>query len=168
VRNLVLSLSALLVLAAGLPANANILDEQKLESVIRSSTQLSMKLISGRQYVSVQGRGDALGYLDASMLDYGYQIDRTDVLMVPLVSGGSGGVFSTLIFSTKNGRPYLAGDIDSNGHLDVHLSQGLILAVTPTYGPHDPMARPSGHRTVRYAIHDGKLVKLDEYTSGQR
>ena len=162
-RNLALVVA--LLLSATLPADANILTQAKLEALITGSPLLSMKLISGRQYVSIKGHGDALGYIDAMTLDYGYQADRTDVLIVPLISGGSGGVFTTLLFSTKDGRAYLAGAIDSQGHLDVHLSGGVILAVTPTYGPHDPQAKPSGHRTVRYAIHDGKLIKIDEYTS---
>jgi hypothetical protein len=155
--------SAALVLATALPASADILTQARLEALVKSSSLLSIKPIGGRPYVSVKGDGDALGYLDAAALDYGYQVDKTDVLIVPLVSGGSGGVFTTLIFSTVGRRPVYIGKIDSNGHLDVHLSQGVIDAVTPTYGPHDPQARPSGHHTVRYAVHGGKLITVDDF-----
>ncbi len=158
-------LIAALVLVCALPANANILTQARLEALVKTSPLLTIKPIGGRPYVSVKGDGDALGYLDAAALDYGYQVDKTDVLIVPLVSGGSGGVFTTLIFSTIGRQPAYIGKIDSQGHLDVYLSQGVINAVTPTYGPGDPQARPSGHHTVRYAVHSGKLVKVDDFNS---
>ena len=152
---------ALFACATALPASADILNQKQLETMIRKQPELSMKLIGGRQFVSVKG-GEAPGSLDAAALDYGYQVDRTDVLIVPLISGGSGGVFTTLIFTTYKGVQHYVGRIDSQGHLDVHLSQGLILAVTPLYGPHDPQSHPSGYRTARYAIHDGRLIHLQE------
>ncbi len=153
---------ALLVLAGTLPASADILTQKQLESMVRVQPELSMKLVGGRQYVSVKGDGDALGYIDAATIDYGYQVDKTDVLIVPLWSGGSGGVFTTLVFTTYKGVQHYVGRIDSHGHLDVHLSAGMIAAVTPVYGPHDPQSHPSGYRTARYAIHDGRLVHLQE------
>jgi hypothetical protein len=158
-----LLLGALLALALAQPARANILAQARLEALIKTAPLLSISTVGGRPYVSVKGDGNALGYLDATTLDYGYQIDRQDVLIVPLISGGSGGVFTTLIFTTVDRMPVYAGRIDSTGHLSVYLSQGLINAVTPTYGPHDPQARPSGHHTVRYAIHAHHLVKLDAF-----
>jgi hypothetical protein len=161
VRSFLLLVS--LLLATALPARATILTQANLEALVKISPQLAIKPIGGRPYVSVKGDGDALGYLDAAALDYGYQIDKTDVLIVPLVSGGSGGVFTTLIFSTISRQPSYVGKIDSHGHLDVHLSHGVIDAVTPTYGPNDPQARPSGHHTDRYAVHAGKLVKVDGF-----
>lgn len=158
-------LAVSLVFAAALPARADILTQANLEALVKSIPRFTIKPIGGRPYVSVAGDGDALGYLDAATLDYGYQIDKTDVLIVPLVSGGSGGVFTTLIFSTISRRPSYVGKIDSHGHLDVHLSQGIIDAVTPTYGPNDPQSHPSGHHTDRYAVHAGKLVKVDGFDS---
>jgi hypothetical protein len=159
------AVGVMFALAGTLPANANILTQARLEALVKTSPLLTIKPIGGRPYVSVTGDGDALGYLDAAALDYGYQVDKTDVLIVPLVSGGSGGVFTTLIFSTIGRQPAYVGKIDSRGHLAVYLSQGVINAVTPTYGPHDPQAFPSGHHTVRYAVHSGKLVKVDEFNS---
>ncbi len=160
-----LALVLALVLAAALPANANIISQQRLEEIVKETPGLSLSHLSGRAYVSVHGDGDQLGYLDAAALDYGFQVDSTDVLIVPLISGGSGGVFTTLIFTTTHRTPTYVGKIDSAGHLDVHLSQGVINAVTPTYGPHDPQAFPSGHRTVRYAVSRGALVKVDAFKS---
>ncbi len=158
-----LLLVAAFVLAAALPANAFILTQPRLEQIVKESPELSLTHLSGREYVSVKGDGNELGYLDAAAIDYGYQADKADILIVPLISGGSGGVFTTLIFTTMHGEPTYVGKIDSNGHLDVHLSAGVINAVTPTYGPNDPQARPSGHHIVRYAVHAGKLVKIDEF-----
>ena len=151
------------VLAATLPAHAAILTQARLESVVKASPLLRISLVGGRPYVSVSGDGNSLGYLDATTIDYGYQMDKADVLIVPLISGGSGGVFTTLIFTTVNRAPSYVGKIDSQGHLDVHLSGGVINAVTPIYGPHDPQSSPAGHHTVRYAVHAGKLVKLDSF-----
>ena len=153
---------AALLLATALPAQANILTQKQLETMIRAQPDLSMHLDSGRQYVSIKGDGAAPGYLDAAAIDYGYQVDRTDVLIVPLISGGSGGIFTTMIFTTYKGIQHYVGRIDSQGYLDVHLSAGLITAVTPVFGPHDAQARPSGHRTEHYAIHDGRLIHLKE------
>jgi hypothetical protein len=161
VRKLLFALAFLA--ATALPASANILTQQRLEQIVTASPGLTLSHLSGRAYVSVKGDGDQLGYLDAAALDYGYQVDKTDILIVPLISGGSGGVFTTLIFTTVRRTPAYIGKIDSEGHLDVHLSQGVINAVTPTYGPNDPQARPSGHHIVRYAVHAGKLVKIDEF-----
>jgi len=158
-----LLLVAAFVLATTLPASAFILTQPRLEQIVKDSPGLSLTRVSGREYVSVKGDGDQLGYLDAAAIDYGFQADKADILIVPLISGGSGGVFTTLIFTTIHGQPTYVGKIDSNGHLDVHLSAGMLNAVTPTYGPNDPQARPSGHHIVRYAVHAGKLVKVDEF-----
>jgi hypothetical protein len=86
------------------------------------------------------------------------------VLIVPLVSGGSGGVFTTILFTNIKSKASYVGRIDSQGHLDVHLSTGIINAVTPVYGPHDPQSNPSAHKTVRYHIRNGRLMKIDEFT----
>ena len=60
---------ALLVLAGTLPADADILTQQQLETMVRAQPDLSMKLIGGRQYVSVKGDGDGLGYIDAATIE---------------------------------------------------------------------------------------------------
>jgi hypothetical protein len=146
-------------------AAADILSQARLVALVDRTPQLKRSAIDGKPYVAIVPATDGTGYLDASLVDYGYTIDGRDVLIVPLVSGGSGGVFTTLLFTTVNGKPTYAGHIDSEGHLDVHLSLGLINAVTPTYGPNDPQARPSGHKTVRYRLQGATLVKVDEFKS---
>jgi hypothetical protein len=146
-------------------AAANILSQARLISLVDKAPQLKGSEIDGKPYVAILPATDGTGYLDASLVDYGYTIDGRDVLIVPLVSGGSGGVFTTILFTTIDGKPTYAGHIDSDGHLDVHLSLGLINAVTPTYGPNDPQASPSGHQTVRYRLKGATLVKVDEFKS---
>jgi len=163
------TLAAILVLVAmlwtTLPARADILPTSRLIRIVRANPPLAVAATDGRWWVSLAKSGDAVGYLDPAIVDYGYQRDNQDVLIVPLPSGGSGGVFTTLIFTHVRTKPAYAGKIESNGHLDVYLAQGLINARTPVYGPHDPQAFPSGHKTVRYRVRGTTLVKVDEFAS---
>jgi hypothetical protein len=153
-----------LALATAAPAGADILPQKNLVAIVKGTPQLSLSALEGRLYVTIAHVGQGVGVLNASVVDYGYQADGHDVLIVPLDSGGSGGVFYTLLFTTVRDRPTYAGYIASNGHLDVHLSQGIINAITPVYGPNDPQARPRAHKTVRYRLSGTTLVKIDEYT----
>jgi len=160
------ALSAVMaVLSLALPARADIVPASRLVGIIRANPPLSATLTDGRWWVSLAKPGDAVGYLDPSIVDYGYQRDNADVLIVPLPSGGSGGVFTTLIFTHVRTKPAYAGKIESDGHLDVYLAQGFINARTPVYGPNDPQAAPSGHTTVRYRVRGTTLVKVDAFAS---
>jgi hypothetical protein len=114
-------------------------------------------------YYKLRGT-DAQGYVAYDTLDYGYLANGSDVLIVPLESGGSGGVFSTLLFTAARSRPAFVGVLSSPaGHLDVHLQTGKIVVRTPIYGVNDPNCCPSAHKLVRYTLVGGKLKKLDEF-----
>jgi hypothetical protein len=147
------------------PARADIVPTARLLRIIRANPPLAATANDGRWWVSLAKGGDEAGYLDPTIVDYGYQRDGADVLIVPLPSGGSGGVFTTLIFTRVRTKPAYAGKIESQGHLDVFLAQGVINARTPVYGPHDPQAAPSGHKTVRYRVRGTNLIQVDEFAS---
>jgi hypothetical protein len=74
-------------------------------------------------------------------------------------------VFTTLVFTGSGRVPHYVGKLDSEGHLDVYLDEGLINARIPVYGPSDPQCCPSGHKTTRYRIEGTKLVKVDEFST---
>jgi hypothetical protein len=164
-RALAFALTVAAVLAARTPARADILTLAQLAKLVNATPPLHAASRDDRMWVSLARGGDAVGYLDPTLLDYGYTIDKQDVLIVPLTSGGSGGVFTTVLFTHLSTTPVFAGKIDSDGHLDVHLAFGMIEARTPVYGPHDPQAAPSGHKTVRYRLRGTTLVKVDEFAS---
>lgn len=85
---------------------------------------------------------------------------------MPLGSGGSGGVFSTLLFTSLAAKPRFIGVIPSkDGHLDVHIERGQIIVRTPIYGAGDPNCCPSGHHTISYTLVNGERKKLNEYST---
>jgi hypothetical protein len=161
-----LSVALALMLSVALPARADIASLQRLVAIVNANPPLNAGSNDGRWWVSLTTGGDAVGYLDESAVDQGLTREGTEILIVPLPSGGSGGVFTTLIFANpRTRRPNLVGKLDSTGHLGVFLSTGRINAVTPIYGPNDPQCCPSGQKTVRYRLAGAKLVKIDEFST---
>jgi hypothetical protein len=153
------------VVATVRAASADIVPIQRLITIVNANPPLSTGSNSGRWWVSVAKGADAVGYLDTTIVDYGYTRDGLGVLIVPLPSGGSGGVFTTLLFTGTGRVPHYVGKLDSQGHLDVFLDQGLINARVPVYGPNDPQCCPSGHKNTRYRIEGTKLIKIDDFTT---
>jgi hypothetical protein len=120
-------------------------------------------------FVEVLGlpEGDSNGgYLDADFAIQGTLSNGETALAIPLESGGSGGVFTQLVFARiKNGAPFVyAGHIDSTGHLGIIVSHGQIVARMPDYGPHDANCCPSKFLIQKYDIENGKLHKTLEKT----
>lgn len=114
------------------------------------------------------GTSETEGYVDPDTLDYGYLANGADLLIVPLDSGGSGGVFTTALFTKLHATPpqYVGTVGSADGHLAVYLQGGRIIVQTPVYGPSDANCCPSGQHFVRYTLADGKLKKLDSYDTG--
>ena len=118
---------------------------------------------ASRTYVQVKG-SDAQGFIDPSFIDHGFLANGQEVLILPLESGGSGGVFYTLLFTTIDGRRRFVGYVPSeSGHLDVHLQAGSLHVVTPIYGKNDPNCCPSQHRFETYTLNGIKLERLDQF-----
>jgi hypothetical protein len=120
-------------------------------------------------FVEVLGlpEGDSNGgYLDADFSIQGPLSNGETALAIPLESGGSGGVFTQLVFARmKDGARFVyAGHIDSSGHLGIIVSHGQIIARMPDYGPHDANCCPSKFFIQKYDIENGKLHKTLEKT----
>ncbi|HTU80589.1 MAG TPA: hypothetical protein VMF61_00575 [Candidatus Acidoferrales bacterium] len=119
-------------------------------------------------YVRVGGvpeGGSVGGYLDAAYAREGRLLDGTLALAIPLDSGGSGGVFTQLIFAGPDAnRLAYAGHLDSGGHLGVDVAGGVIVARYPNYGPNDPNCCPSRFDVETYTIAGGKLRRIGSKT----
>jgi hypothetical protein len=104
------------------------------------------------------------GFLVSDRAHQGTLSDGQDVLIVPLDSGGSGGIFTQVVFARRGDRAFTyAGHIGSErGHLDVRFQLGAIVADLPHYGPSDPNCCPSQRIFDTYTVRDGRLVKLLE------
>lgn len=119
-------------------------------------------------YVDVLGvpEGQSIGgYIATDYAHEGTLGDGDDVLAVPLDSGGSGGIFTQIVFVRHGGYGFVyAGHIDSGGHLDVRIKDGVIVATLPYYGANDPNCCPSKRTTQTYTVQNGRLHKLSEKT----
>lgn len=103
------------------------------------------------------------GYINRSIVDNGTLSNGQEVLVVPIVSGGSGGVFDTLLYTEFAGKTRFVGYIPSvSGHLDVHVSEGRLLVVTPVYGQGDAQCCPHAHHTVEYTLRGVRLVMISD------
>lgn len=107
--------------------------------------------------------GTVGGYLVPDGSHAGALSDGTYVLAVPLDSGGSGGVFTQILFAGHDSRALAyAGYIDSGGHLEVQIEAGVIVADMPYYGDDSPNCCPKEHTVQTYTVRSGALVKLSE------
>jgi hypothetical protein len=118
-------------------------------------------------YVDVVGapEGQAVGgYLAPQSVQRGTLTSGYDVLAVPLDSGGSGGVFTQIIFARRGGAFAYVGHIDSAGHLGVRIEAGKIVATLPYYAAKDANCCPSKFIVQTYTIRDGKLQRTSQRT----
>ncbi|MBV8067584.1 MAG: hypothetical protein JO113_06385 [Candidatus Eremiobacteraeota bacterium] len=116
-------------------------------------------------YVNVRNapEGTIGGYLVPEGANAGTQRDGTYVLAVPLDSGGSGGIFTQIIFAGRSAQMLAyAGFVDSGGHLSVSISDGAIVAQLPYYGDDSPNCCPKKYVVRTYTVRSGSLVKLSE------
>jgi hypothetical protein len=103
------------------------------------------------------------GYLVPEGAHSGTLRDGTYVLAVPLDSGGSGGVFTQILFAGRSAKALAyIGYIDSAGHLSVSVEDGVIVAQLPYYGDDSPNCCPKKYVVRTYAVRGGALIKLSE------
>jgi hypothetical protein len=97
----------------------------------------------------------------------GFLRDGREVLIIPLSSGGSGGVFATLLYTRKNeARFRFVGYVPSaTGRMGVSVTSGELLVVTPISLPNEPNCCPSKHLYERYTLDGIRLRKLRSYTA---
>ena len=116
-------------------------------------------------YVNIRTapEGTIGGYLVPEGANRGVLSDRTYVLAVPLDSEGSGGVFTQILFAGRDSATLgYVGYISSGGHLDVQITNGVIVADMPYYGDDSPNCCPKEHTVQTYTVRNGTLVKLSE------
>lgn len=108
------------------------------------------------------------GYIDADAASIGLVAGGTQVMSVPLESGGSGGIFTQILFARdiQDATPYYLGQISSGGHLEVNITYRGIVATYPDYAVGDPNCCPSRYSTDTYTIVDRKL-KLLSHTAAK-
>lgn len=118
-----------------------------------------------RPYVSVRGVLGATGWIDPGDVTDGYLADGAQrVMMLPIESGGSGDVFTALLFTQVDGRVRFVGTLPSaGGHLDAYLDGGRIVVRTPVYAASDPNCCPSAQHYRRATLHGTTLVTEDEW-----
>ena len=128
--------------------------------VVRAPAPGGMHPDGPSEFVRVAGT-DVSGWI-ADTVGHGFLANDQEVMIVPLVSGGSGGVFTTLLFTRLGGRVQFVGIIPSpSGHLDVSLSEGRLLVRTPVYKAGDANCCPSAIHYERDTLRGTKLVKLE-------
>jgi hypothetical protein len=151
------------------------LSDSDILALIKATPQLKITsnttLIPGakpRTWINVTG-GYNGGFLDDPEAHTGILADGTNVLIVPLPTGGSAGVDDQLVFAgPRNGHFRYAGVIASedfntgsmSGHLQVGIIAGVIVAALPYYRPNDADCCPSAHFLARYTVTHGKLHLL--------
>lgn len=104
------------------------------------------------RYIRVRGT-QAAGYVVPRLVERGRLRNGQEVLIVPLPSGGSGGVFYALLYTRLGSALRFVGYIPArSGHLQLSIRNGELVATTPVYGAMDPNCCPSRHRSEFYTL----------------
>ncbi len=160
VRTIVASLA---VLAAAAAAQAAGVTQAQVDVWLASSPQIvrTSEHVMGENRLRVEVSGANGGYVFPAEARTGVLAHGQPVMILPLPSGGSGGVFTTLLFTQLNGRTRFVGYVPSpDGHLDVVLDDGALLIRTPVYGPGDANCCPSKLHYERATLRGLRLVTL--------
>jgi hypothetical protein len=168
--------AAVLALCMTAPALAITTDARSIIALIRATPALAIDTTvpaslgfdpAKQPYVRIVGapEGTSGGYIDPDYATIGTLADGTRVLAVPLESGGSGGVFTQILFAQTDGAaPVYAGYVTSAGHLRVDVSARGIIATYPIYGPNDANCCPKQYGHDLYGIAGGKLVSVSLFS----
>ncbi|HEX3551503.1 MAG TPA: hypothetical protein VHT53_14050 [Candidatus Elarobacter sp.] len=121
------------------------------------------------EYVVLRGTDNVQGYVSADTASRAALANGQPVMLVPLDSGGSGTVFSALVYTVIGGRTRFVGYIPSPaGHLGVHVVNGRIAVRTPVYGANDPNCCPSAIHVEHDTLRGLRLVRLDAHDEPMR
>jgi hypothetical protein len=153
-------------------AGATVLPQARIDAALASAKNVHRRPPPnpGRPYpyYTVDG-SDAKGYLNPALDDYGYLANGTDVLILPLMSDGSGGIMYTLLFTSIATKPAFIGYVPSpQGHLNVYIDEGRLLVETPVFVGNDLSCCPSVHHVVVYDVVGAALKKIDQYDVGKK
>ncbi len=159
---------------AAFPASAMTTDAATILALVTSSPQLTVDVSvpapggvdhKTHPYIRLLRNGRPVGgTLDPESASIGRTSDGIQVMAVPLVSGGSGGVFTQIVFAQNGERakPFFAGYITSGGHLAVNIAYHGIVAISPKYGPKDRNCCPSRYEMRTYTIAGHHLEQIAE------
>jgi hypothetical protein len=168
-----------LLLAAFAPCSAMTNDAATVLRLVKATPQLaidaSIPAPGGNDkkthpYVRTGNSPDTLGgNIDYEAASMGRLSDGTQVMVIPLESGGSGGVFTQIVFVQPFGEAAkYAGAIPSGaGHLAVNVTFHGIVAIQPLYGPNDKNCCPTRFLTRTYTIQAHRLHLVSERTSAK-
>jgi hypothetical protein len=116
------------------------------------------------RYISVIGADGSTGWVDPNLVTDGFLANGQRVMIVPIDSGGSGSVFSALLFTQIGTTTRFVGTLPSPaGHLGASLENGRIVIRTPVYGASDPNCCPSALHYERATLHGTHLVTEDHW-----
>jgi hypothetical protein len=172
-QHLAVLFAALALLPVCAPAQTQTAAPDQIVALVKATPQLRIDetIFSSafdaatHPYVNVRNapEGTIGGYLVPDGARDGTLQNGTYVLAVPLDSGGSGGIFTQVLFARSgHGALTYAGYIDSAGHLSVTIVQGAVVAEHPYYGDDSANCCPKKYVVQTFTIRDGRLQKLSE------
>jgi hypothetical protein len=171
--------TAMFVVLSVAPARAMTNDPAAIVALVKTSPQLKIDSSipppgdwdpKTHPYVALShGEGIPGGNIDFESASLGRLDDGTQVLAIPLQSGGSGGVFTQILFAQAPtaAKPVFVGAITSGGHLTVNVTYHGIVAIRPLYGPNDQSCCPKQYQTITYTIVNGALKVVSQKTSAK-
>jgi hypothetical protein len=84
--------------------------------------------------------------------------DGIDEMIVGIGAGAASRIFQWAVFTpTSDGRWKLAFDREDNLVSSIQPEGRSIVVQTPTYGKNDPLCCPSGQKSIRVALRDGRF-----------
>ena len=98
------------------------------------------------------------GLVDGQRITEGCLRARVPVVIVPVGSGGSGGVFRTMVFVGTRSGPRFLRTLDHGSHMRVWVEDGLLVERSMRYNGPD-CGHTDGIR--RFFVARGRLVALD-------
>lgn len=155
--------ASLIVFAGAGAVQAAGVTQAQVDAWLASSPQIvrTTERVMGETRERVEVSGANGGYVFPGEARRGVLAEGQPVMIVLLPSGGSGGVFTTLLFTQRSGRTRFVGYVPSaGGHLDVTLDHGTLLIRTPVYGPGDANCCPSKLHYERATLRGLRLVTL--------
>jgi hypothetical protein len=152
------------VVSSRMPADASLFAGRNVQAVLdRTLLRQPCSPMNGLKCYRVP-KTIVEGYINTTIVDDGYLANGQEVLIVPLVSGGSGGIFYTLVWTKISGAWQFVGYIPSgSGHLSVTIEEGSLVVVTPIYASGDAQCCPSGHHNQIETLDGIKLRAVESY-----
>jgi hypothetical protein len=163
------------VINASAPAVADTYTDLHVASLLAATPQLERQEMKGGPadlafWAVKNGKpaGDIFpgGYVFPQAVSSGVLRNHQEVLIIPLLSGGSGDAFSTILYTRKSTGPWrFVGYLLSgkSGKLGVTVKRGELIASTPIFRDTDANCCPWKWHYVTYTLDGTTLRKLRTY-----